>query len=640
MEVTNKYCSLSSLISESDVEQHFLVPLFKDLGYDDRKIATKIYIKLESIEKGKRKKLYSPDYIIYSDNSRIHPVMIVDAKSPKISSQEGVEDAELYTFMIRKKMKAKDRAAPFCIGCNGLTLIVKDYESDSVRLELAFEDFVDGNTKFQELKSLVSIDATKHDKDKKPESNEFKYEKPDVTELEGIFRACHDKIWKKEKIKPTEAFYEFSKLFFLKLYNDREIHKKIIDGLPVAKEDYFFSEDYIKRQNKQHIENPFSILFDNLKKELKKEIDLNNKKVIFEPNEKIDLKPSTILEVVKLLEHLDLHGIDEDLNGRMFESFLNATVRGKDLGQFFTPRSVVKFMVKMADISVSNNHVDTVLDGLCGSGGFLIESMAQMFEKVNMKKNLSDEERRELKNKVVRESIWGTDANKTMSRIARMNMYLHGDGSNRVYWVPDFLDKDIKLEKGIDEELEKEANEFRDYVKKGKRFQIVLTNPPFSMSYSEKEEDEKRILEQYEIAHIDRNGKTKKLRASLKSNVLSLERYHGLLEQHGKLITVIDESVLNAGTEKDFRDFIRKHFLIRAVISLPSNTFVKAEANVKTSVLYLVKKVSKEEQQPDIFMAISKNVGHTDSGKPSPDLNDLDDILEKYKAFERGEIFE
>jgi type I restriction enzyme M protein len=266
--------------------------------------------------------------------------------------------------------------------------------------------------------------------------------------------------------------------------------------------------------------------------------------------------------------------------------------------------------------------------------------MAQMFEKVNMKKNLSDEERRELKNKVVRESIWGTDANKTMSRIARMNMYLHGDGSNRVYWVPDFLDKDIKLEKGIDEELEKEANEFRDYVKKGKRFQIVLTNPPFSMSYSEKEEDEKRILEQYEIAHIDRNGKTKKLRASLKSNVLSLERYHGLLEQHGKLITVIDESVLNAGTEKDFRDFIRKHFLIRAVISLPSNTFVKAEANVKTSVLYLVKKVSKEEQQPDIFMAISKNVGHTDSGKPSPDLNDLDDILEKYKAFERGEIFE
>ena len=397
MQVTNKYCTLSSLISESDVEQHFLMPFFKDLGYDDRKIATKTYITVENVGKGNRKKFYSPDYIIYRDNKRTDPIIIVDAKSPKVPAQEGVEDAELYTFVMRKKMKGEDRAKPFCIGCNGLTFIVKGYESDSASLQLTFEDFVEGNLKFQELKNLISIDATKQDKDKKPKSDEFNYEKPDVAELEGIFRACHDKIWKKEKIKPTEAFYEFSKLFFLKLYNDREIHKKILDGSPITKEDVFFSEDYIRRQNKQHIENPFNILFDNLKKELKKEIDLNNKKIIFESNEKIDLKPSTILEVVKLLEHLDLHGIDEDLNGRMFESFLNATVRGKDLGQFFTPRTVVKFMVKMVDISVSNNQVETVLDGLCGSGGFLIESMAQMFEKINLKKNLSDEERRELK---------------------------------------------------------------------------------------------------------------------------------------------------------------------------------------------------------------------------------------------------
>ena len=46
------------------------------------------------------------------------------------------------------------------------------------------------------------------------------------------------------------------------------------------------------------------------------------------------MKPSTILEVVRQLEHFDLHGIDEDLNGRMFETFLNATVRGKELGSF------------------------------------------------------------------------------------------------------------------------------------------------------------------------------------------------------------------------------------------------------------------------------------------------------------------
>jgi len=44
---------------------------------------------------------------------------------------------------------------------------------------------------------------------------------------------------------------------------------------------------------------------------------------------------------VRRLEHTFLFGIDVDLNGRLFETFLSATMRGKDLGQFFTPRSIV-----------------------------------------------------------------------------------------------------------------------------------------------------------------------------------------------------------------------------------------------------------------------------------------------------------
>lgn len=123
------------------------------------------------------------------------------------------------------------------------------------------------------------------------------------------------------------------------------------------------------------------------------------------------------------------------------------------------------------------------------------------------------------------------------------------------------IDKDIKIKKGVDEELEKEANEFKDYIKKGKRFQIVLTNPPPSMKCSENEEDETRILKQYGIAHKNGKNKTQEIR-SLKSNVLSLERYYNLLESRGKLITVIDETVLNAGSKKDFRDFIRDRFII------------------------------------------------------------------------------
>lgn len=321
----------------------------------------------------------------------------------------------------------------------------------------------------------------------------------------------------------------------------------------------------------------------------------------------------------------------------MFETFLNATVRGKDLGQFFTPRSVVKFMVEISEIKVEKDNINIVLDGLCGSGGFLIETMAIMFEKIDSLRALTNIEKEKLKNKIVTEKIWGVDANKNISRVARMNMYLHGDGSNRIFWLPDFLDKKIEIEKGIKEEMKEEAEEFKHKIINEKfKFDIVLTNPPFSMKYEAKKKDEKKILEEYEIAYKEGKKNTKELRASLKSNVLSIERYLDLLNPHGKLITVIDESVLNTDTEKDFRDFIKKNFIIKAVISLPRNTFVNAETNVKTSILYLVKKEHEDEKQTDIFMAIANNVGHSDAGKHKPELNELPEILNKFKEFENG----
>jgi type I restriction enzyme M protein len=57
-----------------------------------------------------------------------------------------------------------------------------------------------------------------------------------------------------------------------------------------------------------------------------------------------------------------MFGIDEDLNGRLFETFLSATMRGRDLGQFFTPRSVVKMMVRVARLRCTPDHQDRVLD--------------------------------------------------------------------------------------------------------------------------------------------------------------------------------------------------------------------------------------------------------------------------------------
>jgi type I restriction enzyme M protein len=462
----------------------------------------------------------------------------------------------------------------------------------------------------------------------------FEYKQVEKKELEGIFRTCHNLIWKKEKKKPTEAFYEFAKLFFVKVTHDHIINNL---GREPKIDDFKFSVRWIEKQKGEGIENPINtVLFFGVRDELEKKVRRKEKKRVFDSDETINLKISTITEVVKILEHLNLYGVGEDLNGRMFETFLNATIRGKELGQFFTPRSVVEFMVQLADLKCNRQHLDTVLDACCGSGGFLIDSMADMWKKVNNSPSLTDKEKEEMRNEVVTKNLYGMDADKDkrlpISRIARMNMVLHGDGSNKIYWIPDSLDKQINIEKGIEEELREEAEEIKKILLIDKKqFDVVLTNPPFSMKYESKKADEKAILEEYEVAHKKESGE---LRPSVKSNILFLERYRDLLKFHGKLITIIDESVLNTASESEFRDFIRNNFIIKAIVSLPRNTFVNADTGVKTSVMYLVKKEIPTESQPQVFMAISENVGHSDSGKPTPNSNDLKAILQEFRRWD------
>lgn len=82
--------------------------------------------------------------------------------------------------------------------------------------------------------------------------------------------------------------------------------------------------------------------------------------------------------MVAKLEHLDMFGIEEELNGRLFEAFLGPTMRGEDLGQYFTPRSIVKLMTRLANVKATRSHVDNVLDACCGTGGFVIEVLTEM----------------------------------------------------------------------------------------------------------------------------------------------------------------------------------------------------------------------------------------------------------------------
>lgn len=636
----NKFCALPSLRNESDVEQFFVAPLLKELGFEPEHIQTKTVVKPQEIDKGRRRRMYIPDYIAHLTAAQNSPVLVIDAKHPDEDASNGVEDAQLYASIIRRGLR-EPRPEQYCIGINGRICLVKQFDSNQVLHHLTFSDFVDGNPKFETLKRELARSVLAAKGSVRTSKDKFLFRKVAPSELPSIFEMCHRKIWKGEKRSPASAFYEFSKLMYVKIDEDRRVRERLsettltseLSHQTVPYTSVHFASHWISEMEDDGTENPInSILFGNLVNRLEEQITRGEKKRIFDQGEGIDLTPSTIKEVVKLLEHLDLGAVDEDLNGRMFETFLTATMRGKALGQFFTPRSVVKFMVQLADLQASRSRIDTVLDGCCGTGGFLIEAMAEMSARIIGNSSLSQTERGHLVHHLRTEALWGIDAgtDPRIARIARLNMLLHRDGGSRIY-QGDSLDKELQIESGMPLATRLEMEELRIALlgDDPQLFSVILTNPPFSMNYERKHPSEEKILAKYVLA--TENGKP---RASLRSSVMFLERYWELLSAQGRLMTVMDDSVLNTMSNQAVREFIRERFIIKAVIGLPKNTFVKADGSVATSVLYLRRKAAPTEEQPAIYMAVCKNVGHNDAGKERPELNELPMLLCEFRHFE------
>ena len=633
---SNKFCEYSVLRNESDVEQFLVQPLLDFLGYTSNYLKTKATLPKETIGKGSGRKAYIPDYLGYTTKRLDKPVIVVDAKHPNEPAKQGVLDAQLYASVLRRRIK-EPKPDQFCIGCNGDKLFVRHYDSDVTLHSLDFDDMQDGNSRFSALVSSLSRSVLSRPT-KRVATSDFDYRNVDPDELPAVFEACHRSIWKAEKRSPASAFYEFTKVMFVKIDEDRRLRETLTaKGVDWANRKVpanlvRFSAHWIDEMSKTTDSPLDTILFSELTKRLEDQIARGLKKRIFNQGEGINLSPDTIRDTVTLLENLDLFSVDEDLNGRLFETFLTATMRGSTLGQFFTPRSVVKFMVQLANLSATRKNMERVLDGCCGSGGFLIEAMAYMSSKLTNNKSLTSQERSTLMKRLRTESLWGIDAGKDpeMARIARLNMFLHKDGGSRIYFA-DALDKSLCVDRGLLLSSQLEMEELKcALIGQGLKFSCVLTNPPFAMTYERKKPREFKVLREYSLS-VDQAGKK---RARLKSAVMFLERYWDLLSDDGRLVTVMDESVLNTISNQPFREYLLRNFVIHAVISLPKNTFVKAQGSVKTSVLYLRKKTDPSEAQPHVFMVLCGNVGHSDSGKERPKQNELSKILEGFRSWE------
>ena len=214
----NLYCRLDSLSNEASVEKFFVDRLLDDLDYRDSQIQTKKSISELTVSLGGSKTVkYKPDYVL---TFRKKPKWVLDAKGTGEVLEKWVPQCGGYCLGLNQTF-SKENPVEFFVLTNGVETNVYRWDNKIPLLELAFSDFVVGNPKYEQLRSLLgaktlsapapAIDAT------------FNFERPTPTEMKTLFAACHRSIWKSEGSNPTAAFMEFTKLMFVKLWCDRKL---------------------------------------------------------------------------------------------------------------------------------------------------------------------------------------------------------------------------------------------------------------------------------------------------------------------------------------------------------------------------------------------------------------------------------
>ena len=613
----NKFGLLSDLGNESTVEQFFLIKLLRDLGYNETQIRPKNSLEELTVNRGRRSAKYRPDYAMVIGNQ---VRWVCEAKGTEEDLDKWVGQCSSYCLILNRRYE--DNPVQYFMLSNGVTTRVYRWDSDEVLAEAFFHDFVEGNQHYDRIRALLGPAAIMAALTPSPPADEMlTLRRRNASELNTDFAWAHRLIYRRENLSYTAAFMEFVKLVFIKLLSDRRVHdsNKAEHGpgyVSIPADEVWFSRRWI--ESREHdTPNPLdTILFQRLARDLEVEIGRGTKKRIFDPGEHLLLSPDTIRALVDRFQAVDLISIDTDLNGRMFETFLNATLRGKALGQYFTPRSVVKLGVGLARLRATPDHIDTVIDACCGTGGFLIEALAAMWGQIDRNQSLTNAEREDLRAEVATQCLIGIDVARdpALARIARINMYLHDDGGSSIYQI-DALDKRIRDAATDSAEIKSEKAELRQRIMKNNSngfADVALTNPPFAKDYTRKLTVESQILDDYELAFRG-EGETRHPLSTVSSMVMFLERYHDLLKPGGRLITVVDDSLLGSARHRQLRTWIRRKWLIRAVISMPGDAFQRSQARVKTSILVMEKRKSTPQDQPSVFMYYCTAVGIDDA---------------------------
>lgn len=540
---------------EEKVRGSYFVELVLDYDYDPKRIDFEVLVP-------RRTPSDKADIIIYEDEELKSPYLIVECK------KDGISDSE-YTQAIEQAFgNANSLRGKFATVVAGIT-------------KTAFN--VSGFKPNERQKNVIADIPKKYGKTPKyrfikgSSNNDLK--EVSRGELIMALEKSHDTIWEGGKLEPTTAFDEVSKLLFCKLKDE----KSTINGKP-----YKFQIG-----THETTEEVFGRI-DSIYQEAKSE-DAE----VFQEN--INLDPNIVYNVVEHIQEIALNRTDLDTKGVAFERFMEDFFKGK-MGQYFTPRQIVSFCVKMITPQMS----DLILDPACGSGGFLLNALDYIREFVE--ENYNKREAWDHWHRFAMNNLYGIEINEKIARICKMNMIIHDDGHTNIIRNDSLneFDKISEMHKGFKKDF----------------FDIILTNPPFGAVVKANEKD---YLSSFDLSRNKKQQKTE---------ILFIERCIEFVKPgSGKIAMVLPDGILSNETLQYVRDFIIDKCQILAIISIPQFAFKHYGAGVKSSLLFLRRKDLEEEiDDYKIFMAIADHIGYDSSGKKDP-KNDLDTISKEFHNF-------
>ena len=481
------------------------------------------------------------DIVVYTDNTKETPKIIVECKKPK--RKDGIEQLKSY-------MNAK--GAPVAIWSNG---------SDSIILYRPYPAQFDDTLFDLPKRGQVPKDVLETKKTLLYLKRDFNFKKI-IQDLEELVLADSGK----------DEFNEIFKLIFAKIWDEKEAQETRKD---------------------KHIEfrkalDP-EITFDRINKLFHKACE--EWPGIFKENEDIELAKRHLQVCVGPVEGVRLMGSNLRIMDDAFE-YLLPTEAKKKKGQFFTIRHVVEMCVRM----LNPKRNEYTMDPACGSAGFLIHTMEWSYP-------AADNNSRELrKHKYASKYLWGIDFEARAAKTSRALMLIAGDGHTNIFgpdvssldpktWYENASGQDLmhglrqaKLtaNKIPENETLKDDDKAWEYFGELK-FDVVVANPPFAG-----EMKDRTMLLHYELASraLKRAGDNKAPKEE--RDVLFIERILQMLKPGGRAAIVLPQGKFNNSSLAFIREWILKKARLLAVVGLHPNTF-KPHTSTKTSVLFLQK---------------------------------------------------